>query len=480
MLDRNLLSISALTGQLKVGVVRQGTVLRSWESPLPAHDYAEYVGALKQAIPKTLSEARQAVLVLTHPQLSHTVVEMPPARGWTLARLLERQAQKLKAFTGEAVWSCQPALPLKKTEAVLLHLSPKFVLQPWIKAAQEMGLELVRVLPTASVLIGQLKALPLQKDEVALLAAETGDYTTIVIGRKDGRVCLSRMLLNNWNKAADKVAVDLVRSIGFAEQQSGLTVSSAWLFGAGAKERLPALQAALKLPVKLSPVEYSPFYWVEQAARLPEKADGNLISTEVRQAPKRQRFLTAASVLLGLLMLAALATAGVMEFLRKDNLRALAPVNKRISDLQVQQRQLRQSIADVIQLKEALRVVSDQPSPPVPDWFLGYLGKALPDDLVLTQLRVVRTNDWWSVYLAGTAQPATNAAPTAGVGAFNTFSNSLVTGPFHLALTRCELTQLAGSPSARAPLTAATLARWSAMDSADDEPKAFVLEGNMR
>ena len=49
------------------------------------------------------------------------------------------------------------------------------------------------------------------------------------------------------------------------------------------------MQAFMKVPVHISPVEYTPFYWTEQASRLPEKNDGNLVSLEVRQAPQRRR-----------------------------------------------------------------------------------------------------------------------------------------------------------------------------------------------
>jgi len=142
----------------------------------------------------------------------------------------------------------------------------------------------------------------LKRTKLALLAAETGPGITLVVGCKDGRACLGRVLRNSWNTDPDSVGVDLTRSIGFAEQQSGLTVSSVWLFGARAQEMAPRVEALLKLPAKVSPVPYSPFYWAEQAARLPAEEDGNFISIESQQAPSRRRFRNLTVFLLCLLV----------------------------------------------------------------------------------------------------------------------------------------------------------------------------------
>ena len=141
---------------------------------------------------------------------------------------------------GEASWSCQAALPAKQHGTVLLHLCPKSLVDQLMQGCAASELRLVRILPTTAVLVNHLQSLPLQKDELALLAAETGNGTTVVIGRKDGRICLGRVLRSSWNSDLESVGVDLTRSIGFAEQQSGLTVNSViWLF-----RRQPCARAA--------------------------------------------------------------------------------------------------------------------------------------------------------------------------------------------------------------------------------------------
>jgi hypothetical protein len=274
-MDKNLLCLSWLNGQVKATAMERGSALRSWERPKLASDFTDFADVLAEAITHTLADGRQVAIVLAHPRLSHQVIEVPPAKGGTLERFLQRRVRHLKTFEGDAAWAAQPAIPTKTSSAALLHLFPKSLVDQLVASSEQAGRQLVRLLPTTAVLSSQLTRLPVGKDELALLVAETGSTTTVVIGRPDGRVCLGRVLINRWNQQIEPLAVELTRTIGFAEQQSGLVVGSVWLFGAGAQMQAPALESLLRLPVKLSPVECSPFYWAEQAARLPEKDDGN-------------------------------------------------------------------------------------------------------------------------------------------------------------------------------------------------------------
>jgi len=289
-MKNNFLALSILNGQVRGVFTRRGNVQASYDGPESLADLTGLAPVLREASAKTGSDAKQLTIVIADPRLSDQLVEIPQIRGATLTRLLERQAQKLKAFPAEAVWSAQPALPIKNTNAVLMHLCPRPVRDHLLQNAREAQLELFRVLPTTAVLISHLKSLPIAKDELVLLAAESGRSITIVVGRKDGRVCLGRVLSHTWNNAPDRVMMDLTRSLAFAEQQAGVPVSSVWLFGEAAEAQLPALQQQIKVPVKVSPVPYSPYYWAEKGASIPEKEDGNLISESLRKAPQQARF----------------------------------------------------------------------------------------------------------------------------------------------------------------------------------------------
>jgi hypothetical protein len=100
---------------------------------------------------------------------------------------------------------------------------------------------------------------------------------------------LGRVLISRWHQQLESLAVELTRTIGFAEQQSGLAVGSVWLFGAGRRSRPRRWNRNSSCRSRSARSRCSPFYWAEQAAKLPEKDDGNLISLEARQAPQRRR-----------------------------------------------------------------------------------------------------------------------------------------------------------------------------------------------
>jgi hypothetical protein len=249
-----------------------------------------------------------------------------------------------------------------------------------------------------------------------------------------------------------------------------------WLFGAGAQGRLPEMRSRLKLPVNPSPVEQTPLYWAEQAAKLAAEEDGDLVSLEAREAPQRRRLLTVTGVLLLILFLASLATAGFTELLRRTGLQTIEKLNAEIARQCQLRTEWRQRHAEVMRKKDLVRIVSEEKPPPVPGWLLGCLSEA-PDNLLLTELRVTRTNDLWSVRLAGVAQPTANS-PSAAVfqNAFADLTNRLATGPFHMKITRSALGDgLASAGSASADVSLQPIGAPEG-----EKQHTFVLEGVIR
>lgn len=447
-MDKNALCLSLLNGQFKAAAMRKGAIAATWERAEPLEDLAGLAAVLREAGERTRPASRRVALVLAHPRLSHQIVEVPPARGWAVERFLERRVQTIKPFDGQAAWSSQPALPTRNANARLVDLLPKAVVEQIGQGCAAAGLQLERIIPATAVLSAQLRELPLEKDEVALLAAVTGPTTTVVIGRRDGRVCLARVLSSTWSTQPERVAMDLTRTVGFVNQQSGLAVSSAWLFGAGAELEVTYLSSALKMPVRLSPVPASPFYWAEQALKLPVKDDGNLVSREAREAPLRRRMLAVTAAVVVLVLVASLAGAGFLEVLRRNELDTIAALDSDIAKLQRRVGQLEQREARLKSKRELVEFVRDGTLPPVPGWFLGYVSEAVPQTLVLTQLRVARTNDHWLVNLAGTLHPTTNAAPATILRqAVTTLTNELATGPFHLKIHQSNVDDAPAHPA---------------------------------
>src|SRR5687768_12500970 len=158
-------AISILNGQIKAVTFRRGKGTEaSWDGPDSLADLTGLTPVLRDAVKKMQTEAKQVAMVIADPRLSDQLVEVPQVRGGMMHRLLERQAQRVKAFPGDAVWSSQAALPTKNSNAVLMHLCPKPVRDHLLQNCREAQLELVRVLPTTAILVSHLKSLPIQKD----------------------------------------------------------------------------------------------------------------------------------------------------------------------------------------------------------------------------------------------------------------------------------------------------------------------------
>jgi hypothetical protein len=482
-MEKNALCVSLLGGQFKAVALRKGAFDSRWEYPLAVDDMVLARAVLRDALLNTGAEGKSITMVLAHPRLIDQVIEVPPVKHRMLDRLLQRRADGMKTFTGDVSWSRQAAIPTRKGQGWLLHVFPKVLLDQLGRGCEQVDRQLVRVLPTTAVLAAHLKQLPIARDEVALLIAESGPTTTIVIGRNDGRVCLARVLQFSGAAHPDRLLVDLTRSIGFAEQQSGLTVESVWLFGESAEAQVPGLQSQLKLPVQVSPVVWSPFYWAEQAGRLTEREDGNLVSMESRMAPQRRRLVTVTSLLLFLLLAAAVGTAVVLDRLRSSDMEGIATMKIQIRELETQRNELQRQLTELERLQEITRVVSDERVPPLPGWFLAYLGQVIPDDLVVTQLDVTRTNQAWSVRLAGTSQPvaARNGAPARDLSqAVASLASQLTSGPLRFNVTR-TVPEMEAEPaiptrptSARTQTPAPRAVRTTGI-----QPGVYVIEGTI-
>jgi hypothetical protein len=430
----SILCLSHLGGRFRAMALNRGIVQGKWERPEPLENFENFEVVVKEAVKRTGFRGSQASLVLGHPRLTHQLLDTPPAKGWTLDRFIKRRAEQLKPFEAEAVLSYQATSQPKRGNALVLHLFPKPFLDQLFEGCAEAGLHLHKVFPLPAVLKGQLGELPLEKEEVALIAAESEGTTTFIIGRKDGEVFLGRSLTSNWHGNPDRVNVDLHRTILFVEQQFGVAVSSIWLFGPGAAEHVSVMQPMVKVPVKISPVAYNSYYWIEQGLKLAAEDTNNLIGPELRKAPQRRLFLRATATLVACLMVVSILGSAFIEVLVRTQRNALEELKPQAAELQAERGEWREQYETLGKQQEWIRLVTERQAPPVPNWFLSYLGEVFPEELVLTQLDVKRVEELWSVQLRGTLQPLTNAAPGALAKSVSALTNSLASGPFNLKI----------------------------------------------
>ena len=432
-MSETILSLSLLNERFSATAVHRGIVAGTWERPEPVTDLADFASVLREAVQQTGYAGTAVSVVLAHQRLAQQLVESPPVKGRNLKLFLQNRAKQLKPFASEAAWSYQPTLPTRNAQAMLAHLFPRELLDQLVQACGEVELQCARVIPASAILQLQLTALPLEPLEVALLAADTGGTTTVVIGRKDGQIYLGRTLSSSWNVHPDRVNVDLNRTLLYVKQQFGAQVGSVWLFGAGAPAQIAPMKVTFRLPVNLSPVQPGPFYWNQEALKVPVGDTNNLISREQLEAPRRRVFLRVTSMAVGLAAVVALTTAAVVQWRVMEQGKQLLKLQSKVEPMQVHNAALQDREREFLQKKQFVKIVSDDQVAPVPGWFLGYLGDIVPEELLLGQVRLNREEDRWHVELGGTLQPTTNQAPAKVLAdAVATLKTNLAQGPFHV------------------------------------------------
>jgi hypothetical protein len=430
------LSISWLNHQVVAKNVRRGVIEGTWETELAAEGDPDLAGLIREAVRQTHYDGTTVSLLLANSRLAQNLVDVPPVFGSALTKIIQLEAQQQKVFAGEAAWTFQTALTTADNKRAVLHLLPKPLLDQLVQAGLQNELYLTSVVPVSAVLHQQLTLLPLNKGDVALLAAETGGSTTVVAARADGQLLLVRTLLGNWNENAERMALDLKRTLSFITQQFELTVNAGvWLFGPGAAEQSPVLAAQLDHPVTVSPVEYRPDYWAIEAVKLSPAQCPNFIERKLQNAPQRRKFAWVVVVTTALLVLVSVAVAVLLNRQARQEEANADRLSKRIVELQTQRTSLDQRNAELARKEQMIKLVLDDRPPPAPVWFMGYLSEVLPAELVVTNLQVNRATNAWKVRLAGnlqtTGQPP---GPTTLTNAVGVLADRLANGPFHLKI----------------------------------------------
>ena len=439
------LSVSWLNEQFKAVAVHRGVVGKSWELPGLYEDLYDgltrFEELISEAVRETGYQGQTISLVLAHPRLVQQLVEVPPVKGATLKQVIQRQAQHQKIFPGDAAWASQNLPSTKGNLRVQLHLFPKLIVNQFALACKRNNLHLTTVLPVSAVLQQQLAALPLEKDDIAMLAAETGGFTTVVVGGANGRLLLSRTLQGSWSQDPARLAVDLNRTLLFASQQFNVTVNRGlWLFGPGAAEAIELLRGQIQFPVQLSPVEYQPFYWATTALQLPADAP-NFITPEIQKAPQRRIFAKVVAAGTTLLVAGAIA---LTVYARRQSRHEQATIDsfaKQVAQIEARQKDLEQLETELKRKQQAIQLVLGDRPPPKPAWLLAYLGQVVPADLVITNFTVKREADYYRVKLAGTYQQAA-VTPTAPPMADSvaTLKEQLAGSPFNMRILETDET----------------------------------------
>lgn len=479
------LAFSWMHGRIAAVAVQRGEVIGTWSQDDAPDDLGRLGEYVREAARATEYRGSTVSLMLSHPRLSHQLIETAPAKGHTLEGMVARQVDRMKTFEGPAAFSFETTAGSQNPQSVLVHLLPQAQLDQLVRSTERSGLHLVSVLPPTAVLHGQLTRLPIPDDEVALIAADCGDRMTVVVGRKDGQLLLARSLDINRSKGISGLAIDLSRTLLFVSQQFGVAASSVWLFGPGAAERAAELQPQLQAPVHVSEESDSPAYWAIESLRLPPEYCPNLIGAELRLAPQRQALLRVTTTVSLVLLCAATSWFLYVEYLSARERSTIKRLEGELTRLQGEHLALQQAHELLAKQEATVRLVMDDRLQPVPAYFLAYIGQVIPPDLRLAEIGVKREGNLWHLRLTGSSQAITNTRPGLDISASVTaLSKALASGPFHVRLA--ANTQPPARPPTASEATLGAFATWAARKTTAQSPAnavnrdRFVLEGWMK
>jgi hypothetical protein len=448
------LSVSWLNNQFKGVSVHRGVVEGTWERPGDTDGAGNFENFIREAVQQTGYRGQTVSLILSHPRLVQQLVDVPPVKGAALQKVIQRQAQQQKVFSGEAAWASQMSPAGKGVQRVVLHLFPRLLLNQLIQGCKRNGLHLTAVLPPSAVLHHQLTQLPLEQDEVGFLASETGGSTTLVVGGTDGEILLARTLQGTWNDEPDRLALDLNRTILFVNQQyPGSNPKGLWLFGSGSEDRGEAVQRQLQLPVRISPVFFESYYWATEALKLKPEHTPNFISPELQKAPQRKVFAKVVAAATVVLVAGSLSASGYFLFAARQEAANIKALTKEAARLEQKKTDLQLLDTELTRKKQIVKLVLGDRPPPVPTWLLGYLAEAVPSDLVVTNLQIKHVDDYYRLHIAGTVQQAEKRPnPMPLTDSVAVLKNRLAGVPFHIKILERGDKKPAPDPVRSAPV----------------------------
>jgi len=487
-MHREILSLAWLGTRLLFLHVRGGQTVASWECEGTIGDYEsgelKFGPLLRQAVKETGYRGKNVVMLLDHSRMSLQLLSTPPAKGRDLELYVERQLGQLKVHDEDVAWSWMPTQPIKSSKGLVLCLFPKDSVQRLYEDCRAEELHLLMILPPAAALADEFDRLPVEDADITLLAVDTGEGNTLLIGRRGEPVFMARSLRCSWQGNPDRVASQINRSTVFLRQQFGTDISRIWLTGASAQEVADVIQEEAGMPVDYSPA-YPPTFWAEKAAVIPPDSEANLVSRDLRLAPRRRmmRFLAACGVILFALL--SLAAFGWTE-MRIASAKALVASKQAAGSAAKEEKaKLEARLAELDAKEKVAEFVGSGMLAPIPGWFSIYLAKTLPSQLSLTSIQVRRKDElsaesepvtetvWW-VRIEGYAPEKAVAedGPEPVKTAYANFTDELTKGPFHL---------LVAEQTKRFVPRAAPIA-WSVVGGAPSasSPNRFFVEGTIR
>lgn len=380
------------------------TVLATWIAPGSVQTPDEFAAALKQAVTETAFKGRRTAVVIDHRNLLFHVQETPPVKGGMLGKVLERLVAQSQFFDEPPAWRHLELPPSKSASRCLLALLPQSLVHAIEDAVAALNLDLVSLLPPATLGARHLKRLDAPAEETVILATDLGGSMNIILGRTSGQLLLSRTVTLPGKMQTERAAQELSRTLHYAQQQFGATVTRLFVSGEDAHASLKDASIRDGLKVINASVDDGPLDLPRHAAMLRAKAPFNFASRRSSGAPALRT--CAAAGLAAALVVSMVTALHVESSVRAREQQAASAMESFRSDARIQSvAALREREAQM--LSACITAVGSTNDVPVAEVFLRALPASLPGVVRLTELTVGQSANGWEFHLKGMVEEET-------------------------------------------------------------------------
>jgi len=433
-LKPTILGVSLVHGNFQALVMEKGQIGKRWECPRRIETPDHIRLGLEEGIQATGYTGRKVSFLIEESRFLHQYVQLPPMKQADLEWHLERRAEQEKVFDGPAVWRYRRTQTAKGTHGVLLDIWPQSFINDLVKVCEELHLVPHQFLPLSAVFMDQVRALPVETEDVVLLVSYIAGKIALVVARGDGTPLFDRFLLPGDDVAEEtaRIGKEISRSILYANQKFGVNVGQVWVMGSPNDISSDAFQEFVNVPVLPSPIVPDLSYWMWVGITLPKNHPANFVPRKVRQAPFRRMMLKVSAGLAAGIVLAGVSATGLMQgiIVREQGIvQALAPYTLALAA----EKQWIQTHTTHVQKEQArTRIIASERVSPIPGFFLGYLANVLPQKLVLTRVSITQEGQRWKMELAGNGP----SDLTMSMETITQLERQLVDGPFHVSMTK--------------------------------------------
>lgn len=382
------LGLAWLHGAFHAAIFRREVFKWTWTSPTPVRSIEEFEAALDQAIIELRFGGTEVFLILEHDAFVHQA-EQAPAFSETAAKAyLRGRVERYEKEHERVLWVGQRTVSARKEATFVLHMLPSAFYGKISGVLLERHLDLTRILPLAVPLQLILPGLNAGKDRPVLLAADTGEATTVMVAQADGDLLFARTMMARWDTDPARVGVEINRSLLYAKQQFSAVIENIWLLGTADETARAEVQARCGAGKEVTIRKSSPVEWMEVVAKLTPRHPVNLVAGYLGRK-RRQQFVR--RIVIGacwlILILLSLSTWTRFQDWSEQN-QQLHELQKNHSALLAERDHLLLQNTEVQHRREFLRQVSTDRLPAVPNRFLSYVAGALPAEGRLSEVSI--------------------------------------------------------------------------------------------